>query len=124
MNVRNPMIPIAFATLLPAAAAADLSTAVLAEVRDAQGQVVLSGTFVASEDDDGEIERKAPLAASSAGANASGEAEIEGPEVEFSVKGVQPGGVYTFVIDGEVFATVTADSRGRAEHESEVPLPR
>jgi hypothetical protein len=140
MTTRYQMIPIAFAMLAMAApihsqtpqpAAADFTNAMLAEVRNAQGQVVLSGKFAVNQEDDDDIERKAPLVASSTGAGASGEAEVEfsgsgtnrKQEVEFSVKGVQPGATYTFVIDGKVFATVTADSRGRAAHERDVPLP-
>ena len=112
-------------------ASADFTNAQLAEVRNAQGQVVLSGKFVVSEEDDDDIERKAPLAPTNFDPDATGEAEVEfsgagnerQQEVEFSAKNLQPGGVYTFIIDGKVFATVTADSRGRATIERDVPLP-
>ena len=140
MNAGRPRILIAFAMLIvvvplgaqaPPSAAADFTNAVLAEVRNAQGQVVLTGKFVVNEEDDDDIERKAPLAATTVDADATGEAEVEfsgsgnerRQEVEFSAKNLQPGGVYTFVIDGKVVATVTADSRGRAAHERDVPLP-
>lgn len=113
------------------AASVDFTGAAVAEVRNAQGQVVLSGKFVATDGGDDDIERRATLSATGVGADASGEAEVEvarsgnpkHQEVEFSVRNVPPGGVLTFVIDGKVFATVTADSRGRAEHERDVPLP-
>jgi hypothetical protein len=112
---------------------ADFRTAAVAEVRDTLDQVVLRGTFVetaAADDDD--IERKAVLATTGADADASGEAEVEScrstncrsQEVEFSIENVQPGASFRFVIDGKVFAAVTADSRGRAVVERDVPLPR
>lgn len=109
----------------------DFTKAVLAEVRNAQDQVVLSGKFVVSEEDDDDEERKATLSATGVDADASGEAEVEvsnsgsnrRQEVEFSVTNLQPGGVFTFVIDGRVVATVTADDRGRAAYEREVALP-
>lgn len=120
----------AYAQTAPAAPA-DFTSAAVAEVRNAQGQVILTGKFAVHEEDDDDTERKAPLTATSAGAGASGEAEVEisgtgaarKQEVEFAVKGVQPGATYTFVIDGKVVATVTADSKGRAAHERDVPLP-
>ena len=140
MNAGIRMVPIAFAMIVmiaplraqaPQQVAVDFTKAVLAEVRNAQGQVVLSGKFVINEEDDDDIERKAPLAATSVDPDATGEAEVEftasennrRQEVEFSVRNVQPGGVFTFVIDGKVFATVTADSSGRAAQERDVPLP-
>ena len=109
----------------------DFTNAVHAEVRDARGQAILRGQFMASDTDPNEIERKATLAPTGIDADASGEAEIElstsgnrrRQEVEFNVRNLQPGGVFTFVIDGRDFATVTADNRGRAEHERDVPLP-
>jgi hypothetical protein len=112
---------------------ADFRTATVAEVRDTLDQVVLRGTFAetaAADDDD--VERKAVLAASGADADASGEVEVEScrdtscrsQEVEFSVVNVTPGATLRFVIDGKEFATVTADSRGRAAVERDVPLPR
>lgn len=110
---------------------ADFTKAELAEVRNAQNQVILSGKFVVSDEDDDDIERKAALAPTGVDADAAGEAEVEvsksgdkrRQEVEFSVTNVDPKGVFTFVIDGKVVATATADDRGRAEYEREIPLP-
>lgn len=110
--------------------AVDFTAAVLAEVRNAQGQVVLSGIFAVVDEDDDDIERKATLVATAVDPDAAGEAEVEvdragnprRQEVEFSVKNLQPGAVFTFVIDGKVFATVTADAKGRAAYEQDVPL--
>lgn len=111
---------------------ADFRNASLAEVRDAQDQIILSGKFVESPADDDDIERKAALAATGIDADASGEVEVEScraadcrsQEIEFSVANVPPGAVLRFVIDGKDFATVTTDDRGRAVVERDVPLPR
>jgi hypothetical protein len=108
----------------------DLTNAALAEVRNAQGQVILSGQFQLVEEEDDDVERKAVLAPTGADADATGEAEIEfsksapaEQEVEFSVRNVAPGAVLTFVIDGTQVATATADRRGRAEVEFDVRMP-
>ena len=110
---------------------ADFSCAAVAEVKDAQGQVVLRGSFVLNEEPDDDVERKATLAPTGVDADASGEAEVEvtrdgnprRQEVEFSMKNLAPGASYTLVIDGKVFATIAADSRGSASHERDVPMP-
>jgi hypothetical protein len=110
---------------------ADFTAAQQAEVRDAQGRVVLRGTFAVNQEDDDDVERKAPLTPTDIDADATGEAEVEisgtgngrRQEVEFAVNNVQAGGVFTFLIDGKVFGTATADAKGRAAHERDVPLP-
>jgi hypothetical protein len=110
---------------------ADFTNAALAEVRDAQGQVILSGQFqVAEEEDDDVVERKVVLAPTAVDADATGEAEVEfskyapaEQEVEFSVRNVSPGAVLTFAIDGTAVATAKADGRGRAEVELDVRMP-
>ena len=107
--------------------AVDFSNAVFAEVRDPQGQVVLRGEFVQVEDDD-DVERKAVLAPTGVDRDAVGEVEIElsrppasdEQEIELSVMHVQPGVAFTFAIDGQNVATVTADRRGRIELERNV----
>lgn len=108
----------------------DFTNAALAEVRDAQGQVILSGPFQFVEEDDDDVERKAALAPTGVDADAAGEAEVEfrtaaqaEQEVEFSVRNVLTGAVLTFVIDGIDVATATADARGRAEVELDVRMP-
>ena len=59
------------------AAAGDYSKAAVAEVRDAQGQVVLRGSFAAVDDgDDDDVERKARLEPTGIDADAAGEAEV------------------------------------------------
>jgi len=113
----------------PQAAFDYYSNAVVAEVRDDRGQEVLKGQFTRPSNP--EEERKAPLAQTGIDADATGEAEIEisgsgnsrRQEVEFELRNLQPGGVFSFFIDGRLFATVTANNRGGAEHERDVPLP-
>ena len=108
----------------------NFTSAATVEVKDAQGQVVLRGTFqqVAEEDDD--IERKATLEPAGADTDATGEAEIEfarnapsEQEVEFSVSKVTPDAEFTFVIDGTVVGSAKADSKGEAELELDVRMP-
>ena len=108
----------------------DYTNASVAEVRDAQGQVMLRGQFTVVEEEDDDIERKAVLEQTGIDADAAGEAEVEfakaAPtvqEVEFSARNLQPGATFTFVIDGHDVATATADRRGNAEVELEVRLP-
>jgi hypothetical protein len=110
--------------------AADFTNAALAEVRDAQGYIVLSGQFQLADEEDDDVERKAVLAPTGVDADATGEAEIEfskaapaKQEVEFSVRNVPAGAVLTFVIDGTDVATATVDTRGRAEVELDVRMP-
>ncbi len=105
----------------------DFSNAAIAEVRDASGQVVLRGQFDAVEEDGDDIERKAPLQPTGVDADASGEAEVETDkdnpatqELELSIRNVEGGATFTFVIDGRDVATVTADRNGKAEIELEV----
>ena len=107
---------------------ADFTNAAVAEVRDAQGQVVLQGQFVA-EEADADIESKATLKPTT-GVGASGEAELEfakasptTQEVEFSVRGLQAGATFTFVIDGQEVATASTDRSGNAEVDLDVSMP-
>ena len=108
----------------------DYTNASVAEVRDAQGQIVLRGQFALVEEDDDDIERKAALVQTGVDADAAGEAEVEfakaAPtvqEVEFAARNLQPDAAFTFVIDGHDIATATADRDGNAEIELEVRLP-
>jgi len=111
-------------------ASGDFTNAVAAEVRDAQGQVVLRGQFVVAEEDDDDTERKAVLEPTGVDADAAGDAEVEfsketpsEQEIEFSIRNVEPGVAFTLAIDGIDVATATADRRGRAEVELEVSMP-
>ena len=60
-----------------AAPTADLTNAALAEVRNAEGQVILSGHFQLVEEDDDDVERNATLAPTGVVPDATGEAEVE-----------------------------------------------
>lgn len=108
----------------------DFRNAQTAEVRDAQGTVLLTGTFAVdqtdADDQDGEVERKATLKAAG-GAAMTGEAEVEYrqndpgvQEVEFTAVGLTAGATVTFVIDGVTVTTATVDGEGRAEAELDV----
>jgi hypothetical protein len=112
------------------APAGDFTNAITAQVRDAQGQVILEGRFAAPVEEDGGVERRATLAPTGADADAVGEAEIEfaqptpiEQEIEFTVENLQPGARFTFVIDSIDVASATADRRGRAEVELDVLMP-
>ena len=98
-----------------------------AEVRDAHGQAILQGPFVQVDEEDEDMERKAALKATGVDPDAAGEAEVEfakaaptSQEIEFTVRGLEPGAAYTFVIDGQSLTTVKADARGHAEVELDV----
>lgn len=110
--------------------AGDFTNAATAEVRDGQGQVVLRGQFVLADEEDDDVERRAVLEPTGVDADATGEAEVEfskaapaTQEIEFSVRNLPPGVVFTFVIDGTDVATATSDRRGRAEVEFDVRMP-
>jgi hypothetical protein len=112
------------------APAGDFRNAAIAQVRDAQGQVVLQGQFAPPVEEDGGLERVAMLAAAGADTDAAGEAEVEytttapiEQEIEFSVKNLAPATAFTFAIDGTDVATATTDRNGRAEVELTVPMP-
>jgi hypothetical protein len=108
---------------------ADFRNAVTAEIRNAQGEIVLRGTLMLVEEEDDDIERKAALAATTGG-EVMGEAEVEfatempaDQEVEFTARGLVAGATYTLVVDGREVETLAADPRGRIAIELEVPLP-
>lgn len=151
MNARNQLIPIVgilsliavgiyMVVKLEGQAASPIkgnfTSAAQAEVRDAQGLAVLQGPFVQVDEEDDDIERKAILKPTGIDPDAAGDAEVEfakaaptSQEIEFSVRGLEPGATFTFVIDGQTVATATADQRGRAEVEldvkfSELPAAR
>ena len=117
----------------------DFTHASIAEVRDARGQLLLRGEFVAGREDDDEdedaddedddangIERSAALLATGSDADATGEAEVEvdgsRQEIEFSVERVEPGATFTFLIDGVELGTKRANRRGHVELELKVPI--
>jgi hypothetical protein len=113
------------ATTIPAAIG-DLATAVQAEVRAADGKVVLAGQFGEAVLDGRETERTAKLTAT-AGSTATGTAEIElvtrdgkvERELELDAEGLSPNTAYTFVVDQQTAATFTTNAKGEAEVELE-----
>ena len=142
MKFRNQLVPIAGLVAVIAAGIymvvqlegqeanaikGNFTNAQQAEVRDAQGQAILQGPFIQVDEEDEDMERKAALKATGVDPDAAGEAEVEfakaaptSQEIEFTVRGLQPGAAYTFVIDGQSLTTVKADTRGRAEVELDV----
>ena len=98
----------------------DFRNAVVAEVHDAQGQILLRGSFAPVDaDDEREVERLATLAGASPEVKATGEAEVEyqsnkptEQEVELTVRGLTAGMDIAFVIDGTTVATAKTDRRG------------
>ena len=113
-----------------AALTGDFSNAAVAEVRDAQGQVVLRGEFILTDEADDDVERRAVLAPVDGARGASGEAEVEiartgasVQEVEFSVNGLAPNTVVSFTIDAVQVAQATSDADGGVEVELDVAMP-
>ena len=109
---------------------ADFTNAALAEVRNAEGQAILSWQFQLVEEEDNDVERRATLAPTGVDADAVGEAETEfskaapaEQEVEFTVRNIAPGAVLTFLIDGTEVAAATAERRGHAPVELDVRMP-
>jgi hypothetical protein len=108
----------------------DFRNAVSAEVRDAQGVVLLRGTFAAVDgDSDNEVERQATLASTEPAVTATGDAEVEYQndqpnmqEVEFNVTGVPARAVLTLVLDGTAVLSATANDKGEAEAEVQVSV--
>lgn len=106
----------------------DFRNATTAEVRDAQGKVLLRGTFAAAADTN-DVERQATLTATPDGGQASGDAEIEYSkdkpdvqEIEFEVAGVPARAIVTLVLDGRDVISATADDKGRAKAEFDVAV--
>ena len=93
------------------------------------GTSLLRGNFVAVDEPDDDIERKAVLEAVGTDQDAAGEAEVEfsksapvEQEIEFEVKNLDPGSRVTFVIDGREIATVTVARDGPAEFEDDIEM--
>lgn len=108
----------------------DFTRAAVAQVRDAQGQIVLQGQFMPPVEEDGALERRATLTPTGVDADASGEAEVEfaktaatTQEVEFTVRNLQSQANFTFVIDGTDVVSAPTDRRGRADVELDVKIP-
>ena len=114
----------------PTAQQIDFTNAATAQVKDAQGQIVLEGPFMAPVEEDGGLERRATLAPTGVDPDAAGEAEVEYAtgtptvqEVEFSVENLTPAATFTFAIDGTDVASAKANRRGHVEVELNVRMP-
>ena len=107
----------------------DFTNAVWAEIRDAQGQILLRGQFALVEEDDDDVERQAVLEPTGIDPDARGEAEVEfdpaAPavqEVEFEARNLEPGASYTVVIDGVDIATRLSNARGSLDVEVDIRM--
>lgn len=104
----------------------DLAAVKLVEIKDAAGQVVLSGSFVVENKQDGDVEGRALLAGTGVIAAAKGEAEFEistnrngstEKELEVSVRKLSPGASFSLFVDGQQVAAFYTNGRGAAELE-------
>lgn len=100
---------------------ADVNTV---EIKDANGQTVLTGSFGAATDEPDEVERTAMLTRTSADGDATGWAEIEiskervpEQELEVTLKRLAAGAAYKLVVDGHEIASFNASAAGEAELE-------
>ena len=96
----------------PLPAGIDLTSAQIVEVRDANGQVVLTGTFV---------DKKAPLTGADPKAKGLAELEIEKvgtglkQEIEANVENLPASATFKLIVDGKEVATfMTSDGGNRA----------
>lgn len=97
-----------------------LSEAKLVEIKDAAGQVVLSGEFTTTSDTAKELERTATL---SGAGTAKGKAEIEllksgdtfaKQELEVSLQGLATTGDFKLIVDGAEVIAFKANRGGKA----------
>jgi hypothetical protein len=104
----------------------DLAAVKLVEIKDAAGQVVLSGSFVVENKQDGDVEGKALLTGTGVNAAAKGEAEFDvstnkngstEKELEISVRKLSPGASFSLFLDEQQVATFYTNGRGAAELE-------
>lgn len=104
----------------------DLAGAKLVEIKDAAGQIVLSGSFVVENKQDGDVEGKALLTGTGINAESKGEAEFEvsknrkgttEKELEVSVRKLAPGTSFSVFVDGQQVTTFSTNHQGAAELE-------
>lgn len=103
----------------------DLAAVRLVEVKNAGGQIVLSGSFTMTTKNNLDIEGEATLAATSVDADAAGKAEVEvskrngnvEKELEVEVRKLAPGETFNLFIDGQQTAVIKTNQRGVAELE-------
>lgn len=104
----------------------NLETVKLVEIKDAAGQLVLSGNFQTSTEPDGDIEGVAILSATSVDADAKGKAELEVSknkdgalerELEIELRKLSPATTFSVFVDGQQTATLSTDHQGAVELE-------
>lgn len=104
----------------------NLAAAKLVEIKDATGQLILSGNFIAENKQGGDIEGKALLTGIGINTGAKGEAEFEvsrnknggtEEELEVSVRKLTPSTSFSLFVDGRQVATFSTNLRGAAELE-------
>jgi len=104
----------------------NLAAIKLVEIRDAGGQVVLSGSFtMTTTKDNGDIEEEAPLKATAVDSNAEGKAEVEvstkkgtvEKELEIDVPKLNPGATFSLFVDGQQITAFSTNQQGNAELE-------
>ncbi|HEX6162707.1 MAG TPA: hypothetical protein VFZ31_05050 [Vicinamibacterales bacterium] len=107
----------------------DFRNAATAEIRDAQGRVLLRGTLPPVTGDQDDVERQVTLTATPEGGQAAGTAEIEfskaeptTQEIEFEATGLPARAIVTLVLDGKDVISAAADDKGRADAEFDVPI--
>lgn len=125
------LIAIAVAIRGPLAAAQpplsldNITSADIVEIRDAQGNAVLTGEFRTRVDALGNTEKDAALR-NRDGSTVIGEVELEipvegrenrRPELEVDIISLEPNQTYTVAIDDRPVATFTADDRGSIDVE-------
>jgi hypothetical protein len=117
---------------LPAVALGDVSHASIVEIRNQQGQAVLTGEFRSTVDMLGNTEKDAALY-DQRGRKVIGEVEIETPapgrtdrqpELEVDIIGLAPRQTFAVAIDNRIVASFTTDDRGSIDmelQEGEIP---
>jgi hypothetical protein len=107
------------------ASVGNLGDAKLVEVRDANGQALLTGTLVTSKNTPGKMERSADLT-SPTGQNAKGEVEVEierkdgvvtRDRVDLDLERLPVMATCTLFIDGQLVASFVTTKAGKAEFE-------
>ena len=97
----------------------------LVEIRDAGGQVILSGSFASTTEDNGDLDEEVTLMPTAGNANAEGKAEVEvstekgtvEKELEIEVYRLTPRTNFNLFVDGQQITAFSTNQRGDAELE-------
>jgi hypothetical protein len=104
----------------------NLERSKLVEVKDENGNVILSGSFTVSTEADGDIEGVATLTAVGVDTTPRGSAELEvskkqdgtvTKEFEIEVRKLKPATTFKVLVDGQLVSTIRTNARGTAEVE-------